>query len=471
MYLRPSPHVRPRVYPRALCCLLVREPDGCVGGCGFSVDGGAVVAFNGESVVCGASAVDAGVEGDGCGVSLDGGVEGVGAGFASASPRVVGVVGAVVVVVACNVGAFCHWLRLVCVGGLFACVLRAGAGDPCVGDGADCVAVWQGDGGGVAASLVGAWLVVQGCVCGDGASVFAHHVVARAHGLVGVLVLPHDHVLGRVTVTLSWRESEYAVRSASDGFADQHVGERLLLAPHPFVDLGSCECYADGGEGLALVARCGEGAGGDVGVPGADGGGHGFALVEEDECEARDGARVAHVGVEVRSFDDSPVGFCARGRERVLVVVVCACCVGGYTSGVAAECDGEVGAVVECDDVAVVVSDVAAVEELVEVGGEMALVADGVLCGARWCEAASDVVPRVHGSLLFLSAVFCLFLCALVACCLPRAWRKPGCSMRSRGCFLFRARFSARYGTMVLLLLAKRDCGRLLWTVPCLVRA
>ena len=69
----------------------------------------------------------------------------------------------------------------------------------------------------------------------------------------------------------------------------------------------------------------------------------------------------------------------------------------------------------------VVVSDVAAVEEFVEGGGEMVLVAGGVLCGACWCEAVFDVVPRVHGSLLFLSVVFCLFLCALVVCCLPRA--------------------------------------------------
>lgn len=108
-----------------------------------------------------------------------------------------------------------------------------------------------------------------------------------------------------------------------------------MLALDPFVDLVLCECYADGGEGLAAVAWCGEGAGGDVGVPGADGGGHGFALVEEDEGEARDGACVAHVGVEVCSFDDAPVGFCARLRERVLVVVVCARCVGGVASGVA----------------------------------------------------------------------------------------------------------------------------------------
>ena len=108
-----------------------------------------------------------------------------------------------------------------------------------------------------------------------------------------------------------------------------------MLAPHPFVDLVLCECYADGGEGLALVAWCGGGAGGDVGVPGADGGGLGFVFVEEDECEARDGARVVHVGVEVCSFDDALVGFCARLCGRVLVVVVCARCVGGYAGGVA----------------------------------------------------------------------------------------------------------------------------------------
>ena len=70
---------------------------------------------------------------------------------------------------------------------------------------------------------------------------------------------------------------------------------------------------------------------------------------------------------------------------------------------------------------AVVALDVAAVEELVEVGGELICVVGGVLCGACWCEAVFDVVPRVHGWSLFLSVVFCLFLCALVACCLPRA--------------------------------------------------
>ena len=188
-------------------------------------------------------------------------MEGDDGGFAPASPRGGG---HVVVARPCDGGVFCHGLCLVCVGGLFAGVLDAGAGDPCVGDGADGVAAREGDGGGVAASFVVAWLVVEGCVYGDGASVFAHHVVTRAHGLVGILVLPHDHVLGRVTVTLSWRESEYAVRSASDDFACEHVSERLLLTVHPFVDLGLCECYADGSERLALVAWGCEGAGGDV---------------------------------------------------------------------------------------------------------------------------------------------------------------------------------------------------------------
>lgn len=288
-----------------------------MGGGGFAVDDGAVAVFDGEAVVCGASAVDACVEGDGCGVVGCGGVEGDDGCFAPASPRGGGHV--VVVACPCDGGVFCHWLCLVCVGGLFACVLDAGAGDPCVGDGSDGVAAREGDGGGVAASLVVAWLVVEGCVCGDGASVFAHHVVTRAHGLVGILVLPHDHVLGRVTVTLSWRESEYAVRSASDGFADQHVGERLLFAVHPFVDLGLCECYADGGERLALVAWGGEGAGGDVRICCADGGGRGFALVEEDERYARDGARVVGVGVEVCTLDDATV--CVGAH----VLTVCAC--------------------------------------------------------------------------------------------------------------------------------------------------
>ena len=284
-----------------------------MGGGGFAVDDGAVAVFDGEAVVCGSSAVDACVEGDGCGVVGCGGVEGDDGCFAPASPRG----GGHVVVVACDGGVFCHGLRLVCVGGLFAGVLYACAGDPCVGDGADGVAVREGDGGGVAASFVGA--AVQCCVCGDGASVFARHVVTRAHGLVGVLVLPHDRVLGRVTVTLSWGEGEYAVRRAGDGFADQHVGERLLFAFDPRVDLLLCECYADGGERLAFVAWGGEGAGGDVRICCADGGGLCFSLVEEDEGEAGDGARVVGVGVEVCALDDAAVCVCAH------VVTVCAC--------------------------------------------------------------------------------------------------------------------------------------------------
>ena len=158
------------VYPCAPGCLLVWESDCGVGGGGFAVDDSAVAVFDGEAVVCGASAVDAGVEGDGCGVVGCGGVEGDDGCFAAVSPGGVGG-GHVVVVVACDGGVFCHGLCLVRVGGLFAGVLDAGAGDPCVGDGADGVAIREGDGGGVAASLVVAWLVVEGCVYGDGVRV------------------------------------------------------------------------------------------------------------------------------------------------------------------------------------------------------------------------------------------------------------------------------------------------------------
>lgn len=369
-----------------------------MGGGGFAVDDGAVAVFYGEAVVCCSSAVDAGVEGDGCGVVGCGGVEGDDGGFASASPRGGG---HVVVVVACDGGVFCHGLRLVRVDGLFAGVLDAGAGDPCVGDGADGVAAREGDGGGVSASLVVARVAVQCCVCGDGASVFAHHVVTRAHGLVGILVLPHDHVLGRVTVALSWRESEYAVRSANNGLADQHVGERLLLTVHPFVDLGLCECYADGGERLALVAWGGEGAGGDVRICCADGGGRGFALIEEDERQAGDGARAVGVLLEVCALDDAAVCVCAHDAPVV--------CARVFARVAVCEDDGEVGAVAECDDVAVVALHVAAVEELVEGVGELVCVAGGVLCGACWPKAVFDVVPRVHCWFLFLSFVSCLF--------------------------------------------------------------
>ena len=164
----------------------------------------------------------------------------------------------------------------------------------------------------------------------------------------------------------------------------------------------ACERYADCGEGLAPVARCGEGAGGDVGVARADGGGHGFALVEEDERHAGDGARVVGVGVEVCALDDAAVCVCSH------VLTVCACA-HVLASGVAAcEGDGEVGAVAECDDVAVVVCHVAAVEELVEGGGELVCVAGGVLCCACWSKAVFDVVPRVH-LCVFLSVASRLF--------------------------------------------------------------
>lgn len=57
---------------------------------------------------------------------------------------------------------------------------------------------------------------------------------------------------------------------------------------------------------------------------------------------------------------------------------------------------------------AVVAFYVAAVEELVEGGGELICVADGVLYGAYWSKAVFDVVPRVH-LCVFLSGVSCLF--------------------------------------------------------------
>lgn len=125
-----------------------------MGGCGFAVNR-LVAACDGEAVVRGASAVDACVEGDGCGVVVCGGVEGDDGCFASASPdgAVYGCVHACTLVLACGC-LFDHGLWRACVSGLFAGVLDAGAGDPCVGDGADGVAAREGDGGGVAASFV-----------------------------------------------------------------------------------------------------------------------------------------------------------------------------------------------------------------------------------------------------------------------------------------------------------------------------
>lgn len=158
------------------------------------LDGSAVAVFDGEAVVCCSSAVDACVEGDGCGVVGCGGVEGDDGGFAAASPRG----GGHVVVVACDGGVFCHGLCLVRVGGLFAGVLDAGAGDPCVGDGSDGVAVREGDGGGVAASFVVAWLVVEGGVYGDGVR------VSRVGGpcLARVLVVAVAATLAAVAVVV-----------------------------------------------------------------------------------------------------------------------------------------------------------------------------------------------------------------------------------------------------------------------------
>ena len=79
---------------------------------------------------------------------------------------------------------------------------------------------------------------------------------------------------------------------------------------------------------------------------------------------------------------------------------------------------------------AVVAFHVAAVEELIEGGGELVCVADGVLCCARRCEAVFDVVPRVHCCLVFLSVVPCLFAFVYL-------WLR-----------VFFARFPARHGIM-----------------------
>lgn len=379
-----------------------------VGG-GFAVDDSAVAVFDGEAVVCGASAVDACVEGDGCGAVWCGGVEGDDGGFASVSPGGVGG-GHVVVVVACDGGVFCHGLCLVCVGGLFAGVLDAGAGDPCVDDGADCVATWQGDGSGVAASLVGAWLVVQGCVYGD--SVY----VSRVGGSCLVRVLAVEAALAVVVVVgLAWRESEYSVCRACDGFSNQHIGERLLFALDPRVDLLLGECYADGGEWLALVTRGGEGAGSDVCVGDADGSGHGFTLVEEDERQTSNGARVVGVGVQVCALDDATVCVCAHDAPVV--------CARVFARVAVREGDGEAGTVAQGNDVSVVALHVASVEEFVEVGGELVCVADGVLCCARRREAVFDVVPRVQFVRVpFVCVLFVFVRVRMVCVCFLRAF-------------------------------------------------
>ena len=384
------------------------------GGC-FAVDDSAVAVFDGEAVVCGSPTVDARVECDGRGVVGCGGVEGDDGGFAPASPRGGGHV--VVVACPCDGGVFCHGLCLVCVGGLFACVLCAGAGDPCVGDGADGVAVREGDGGGVAASFVVAGLVVEGCVYGDGVR------VSRVGGPCLARVLAVEAALAVVVVVgLARREGEYAILRGCDGFACEHTGERLLFSLDPRVDLPLCDRYADGGERLAFVAGGGEGAGGDVRVGGADGGGLRFALVEEDERQAGDGAHVVGVGVQVCALDDAAVCVCAHDASVV--------CARVFARVAVCEGDGEAGAVAQGDDVAVVALHVAAVEELVEVGGELVCVAGGVGGGSRGCESVFDVVPRVHCFFVFLSVASRLF--AFVP-------------LRLR---VFFARFPARHGIM-----------------------
>ena len=284
------------------------------GGC-FAVDDASVAVFDGEAVVRGASAVDAGVEGDGRGVVGCGGVEGDDGGFAAVSPggTVCGCVHACTLVLACGC-LFDHGLWRACVSGLFAGVLCASVGDPCVCDGSEGLAGAQGDGGGVSAcwAVVVAFVVVQGCVDGDNVVVLS---LARARVRVVCAV-------ARECVSC---ECENTVCGGHNGFTDQHVGECLLFALDPRVNLLLRECYADGGERLVLVAWGGEGAGGDVRICCADGGGRGFALVEEDERYACDGARVVGVGVEVCALDDASVGFRAhRLNTCVLVAVVCA---------------------------------------------------------------------------------------------------------------------------------------------------
>lgn len=102
-------------------------------------------------------------------------------------------------------------------------------------------------------------------------------------------------------------------------------------------------------------------------------------------------------------------------------------------------------------------------EELVEVGGELACVAGRVGGGLAGCEAVLNFLALVHAWLVFLSVVFCLFFFVYAGCALPtvRVWVVP----LSARVFLFVMVF------MAVLLLAKHDCRRLLWAVSCLVRA
>ena len=175
--------------------------------------------FDGEAVVCGASAVDAGVEGDGCGVVGCGGVEGDDGGFAAVSPggTVCGRVHACTLVLACGC-LFDHGLGGVGASWLFAGVLDASVGDPRVCDGAERFA--GRDGGGVSAcwSVVVALVVVQGCVDGDNVVVFP---LARARAIALVLVC--DCVRECACALARERafcECEDAAARCRDGFAD-----------------------------------------------------------------------------------------------------------------------------------------------------------------------------------------------------------------------------------------------------------
>ena len=73
----------------------------------------------------------------------------------------------------------------------------------------------------------------------------------------------------------------------------------------------------------------------------------------------------------------------------------------------------------------VVALHVAAVEKLVESGGELVCVADGVGGGSRGCESVFDVVPRVH-LCVFLSVTSCLF--SFVSLWLRVFYRALSCS-------------------------------------------
>lgn len=90
------------------------------------------------------------------------------------------------------------------------------------------------------------------------------------------------------------------------------------------------------------------------------------------------------------------------------------------------------GVVAQGDDVAVVALDVAAVEELVEGGGELVCVAGGVVGGSRGCESVFDVVPCVHCFFVFLSVVSCLF--SFASMWLRVFYRAFSCSSWYHGC-------------------------------------